>query len=181
MAHQFKVGDRVKVKESCLRFLTAHPVGPFTVEAVDGEHVYARCLGYGGYTHVGNIEPVTPAPALIDPAKKYTTRDGRAVRIYATDAGGEYPIHGAIKNGDEWKGCDWSTTGQRHLTIPQTSSDLIEVKPEREGWVNVYAAPAGSPFSVGVAYADKQDADAQTAVGGRIACLHIKFTEGEGL
>lgn len=38
----------------------------------------------------------TPVVTTFEPGKEYKTRDGRKVRIYATDAGGEYPIHGAV-------------------------------------------------------------------------------------
>ena len=47
---------------------------------------------------------------MIDPSKKYRTRDGRAVRIYATDGEGGYQIHGAVfKNG--WCPEVWDING----------------------------------------------------------------------
>lgn len=36
----------------------------------------------------------------IEVGKFYKTRDGRKVRIYAMDAGGNYPVHGAILDSD---------------------------------------------------------------------------------
>ena len=40
----------------------------------------------------------------IDINKKYKTRSGLPVRIYAVDGGGEYPVHGAVYNAeyDKW-------------------------------------------------------------------------------
>ena len=35
---------------------------------------------------------------MIDMKKKYRTKDGREVRIYATDGVGHYPVHGAVNN-----------------------------------------------------------------------------------
>lgn len=43
--------------------------------------------------------------------KKYTTRDGRPVRIYAVDASGDYPIHGAIYDGKLWNVSCWTHDG----------------------------------------------------------------------
>jgi hypothetical protein len=37
-----------------------------------------------------------PVKFPIEVGKKYYTEDGREVRIYATDAGGVFPIHGAV-------------------------------------------------------------------------------------
>lgn len=43
---------------------------------------------------------------------KYQTRDGRPVRIYATDTGGDYPIHGAIWYKDQWLTETWQPCGR---------------------------------------------------------------------
>ena len=37
---------------------------------------------------------------MISKDKQYKTRDGREVRVYATDGAGEFPIHGAVLNDD---------------------------------------------------------------------------------
>ena len=44
--------------------------------------------------------------------KQYTTQDGAEVRIYATDAGGPYPVHGACKNANGWNPIRWSIYGE---------------------------------------------------------------------
>jgi hypothetical protein len=51
---------------------------------------------------------------LIDSRNRYvTSRDSRKVRIYATDAGGDYPIHGAVYNNfiDQWEVAIWTEEG----------------------------------------------------------------------
>ena len=119
---------------------------------------------------------------MIDITKKYRTRDGREVRIYATDGADPYPVHGAIKNSDgEWCGSAWRVNGDYKLNAPTfDDDDLIEVKPriKREVWVNVY------PLHVSVTYETKADADkgAYQQVN-RIACvkLTIDCEEGHGL
>ena len=62
----------------------------------------------------------------IDKNRTYTTRDGRAVRIYATDAGGDYPIHGSTKEGDNWGLDEWDADGYWCAVSPWDENDLIE-------------------------------------------------------
>lgn len=68
---------------------------------------------------------------MIDITKKYKTRSGCEVRIYATDGGGDYPIHGAVKyKGDNyWSPRKWKDSGTEHWA---DSSDLIEVLPYQD-------------------------------------------------
>ena len=77
---------------------------------------------------------------MIDINKKYRTRDGREVRIYALDGGGGCPVHGTIFNKQlGWMLATWSMDGcalddiNHHL-------DLIEVKPriKRTVWLSLY-------------------------------------------
>ena len=74
----------------------------------------------------------------------HTTRDGKEARIYATDGGGVYPIHGAVKktNG-EWRVHQWNKNGFWH-DENETDNDLINVPEAVERWVNVY--PFGTNF-----------------------------------
>jgi hypothetical protein len=115
---------------------------------------------------------------MIDPKKLYRTRDGREVRIYAVDGGGEYPVHGAHYDGGRWSVCAWKKKG-RIFDDGECSLDLIEVRPriQREVWVNVY------PYAEGDCYHDtREEADIE-ASRHRIACvkLVIDCEEGEGL
>jgi len=112
---------------------------------------------------------------MIDPKKTYRTRDGREVRIYSIDAGGERPVHGATKDREGWCVKSWRADGT-YLTHHE-SVNLIEVRPriQREVWVNVY------PTCV-FACSTRNHADA-IATNDRIACvkLAIDVEEGEGL
>lgn len=115
---------------------------------------------------------------MIDKSKTYRTRDGREVRIYATDGAGVYCIHGAIKNNGEWEYMRWTNNGTFGGNIP-FDSDLIEVRPrhKRTVWLNVY----GSGIVPEVC-SSKERANLNAGCN-RIACIKIDFDfeEGEGL
>jgi len=66
------------------------------------------------------------------------TRDGREVRIYATDGKGKYPIHGAILTDGGWEDQTWTHDGCLLTEHSAEAEDLI-AKPQRvTGWMNVY-------------------------------------------
>jgi hypothetical protein len=115
---------------------------------------------------------------VIDINKTYRTRDGREVRIYATDGEGAFPIQGAILFGKGWRMRQWMKDGSAHINTGDSDSDLIEVRPrhKRTVWLNVY----GKPDDV-TAYSDKWKAN--QSVSPRIACIKVEldFEEGEGL
>ena len=48
----------------------------------------------------------------LDLSKPLQTRDGREARIYASDGGGEFPVHGAVKNFEVWRGASWTIAGK---------------------------------------------------------------------
>ena len=113
---------------------------------------------------------------MIDINKKYHTRDGREVRIYATDGGGHYPVHGAIKKGDDyWDVAGWTINGASLPIVD--SSDLIEAKPriKRTVWLNLYAHTT-------ITKSSRENADAMRA-GACLACVKVEIDceEGEGL
>ena len=118
---------------------------------------------------------------MIDKSKQYRTRDGREVRIYATDGGGKDHIHGAVKHEcGSWVAEHWFSGG-KYAFSGVHMKDLIEVKPriKREVWVNVYRQDDGEEFLEIAFHKDELD-----AVGdARIACvrLTIDCEEGEGL
>lgn len=117
---------------------------------------------------------------MIDKNKTYRTRGGHEVRIYATDGGGEYPVHGVTKLNGEWSFNDWTECGGHEVEVDESEFDLIEVKPriKREVWVNVYPEWLSSD----IAWPSKKNAD-KGAAPDRIACvrLTIDCEEGEGL
>ena len=106
----------------------------------------------------------------IDINKKSRTRDGREVRIYATDAGGKYPVHVAMKINTEWVPFNWKEDGNG---VAARGNDLIEVKEKIVRWVNVY--PTGECY----AYPSKEIATPARA--DCVACIRIEYEEGEGL
>jgi len=63
----------------------------------------------------------------IGPAR---TRDGREARIYATDGGGDFPIHGASLNDGQWSAECWMRDGR--LLGRSTEGDLIPPKLTRD-------------------------------------------------
>ncbi|MBL4753613.1 MAG: hypothetical protein JKY52_08495 [Flavobacteriales bacterium] len=71
--------------------------------------------------------------------KTYKTRDGREVRIYATDGCPGYAIHGAVRIEAGWTSEEWYHDGQYSTSIHGSGNDLIEVKPriKRTVWINV--------------------------------------------
>ena len=111
---------------------------------------------------------------MISMDKKYRTRDGREVRIYAVDGGGVHCVHGAVKNPEGWAMCSWMQGGSE---MPlEGSCDLIEVKPriKRTMWLNLYARE-DRPST-------KKEAD-EHAFDTRLACVKVEIDceEGEGL
>ena len=70
--------------------------------------------------------------------KQYKTRDGREVRIYATDGAGPYPVQGAIKRSEGWNCATWLSDGHV-IRCRENPDDLIEVKPRMkiERWIAI--------------------------------------------
>jgi hypothetical protein len=112
---------------------------------------------------------------MIDINKKYRTRDGREVRIYATDEGcGVASVHGAIKTKDGvWHVYSWSEDG---LSIfgRERNEDLIEVRPRHKRTVWLHVWNGGTVCATEESYYVPE---------GRIACIKVEldFEEGEGL
>jgi hypothetical protein len=79
---------------------------------------------------------------MIDINKQYRTRDGREVRIYATDGRAMYPIHGAILQQHGWQQSCWAVDGLHSISSSGNhSGDIIEVRPrhKRTVWVTVWS------------------------------------------
>ena len=112
---------------------------------------------------------------MIDINKQYRTRDGREVRIYATDGGGKNPVHGSIKQEDGWILQVWPKSGRYFEDDDEGYRiDLIEVRPrhKRTVWLHVWHS--------GTVCATEETYYVPT---GRIACIKVEldFEEGEGL
>ena len=113
---------------------------------------------------------------MIDINKKYRTRDGHPVELVTTSGRGKWPVWGYI--GDDTNIMRWTIDGSDGHTTGTTRSsvknDLVEVKPKRVLWLNVYSDGDS------VSHESREDADIRS-LDGRIACLKIEFEEGEGL
>jgi hypothetical protein len=110
---------------------------------------------------------------MIDLKKKYKTRDGRAVKLYTVTANPPYCVHGAIENDL----ASWTADGHSWGTRTEYQEDLLEVKPEIEGWVNIYSTDKQFLYI----HETREIADKEAKGSQRLACIKIKFTEGEGL
>ena len=111
---------------------------------------------------------------MIDINKKYRTRDGREVRIYATDGEGAFPIQGAVFFGKGWRMRQWMKDGSSTINTGDSDTDLIEVRPrhKRTVWLHVWNG--------GAVCATEEE---YYVPAGRIACIKVEldFEEGEGL
>lgn len=109
---------------------------------------------------------------MIDINKKYRTRDGREVRIYAVDGGEPRPVHGAFKDHDGWVVSHWPQDGIQYFEGPH---NLVEVKPriQRTVWLHI--------FNSGNIVAS--DGPAFCNITHRVACVKVEIDceEGEGL
>ena len=113
---------------------------------------------------------------MISKDKQYRTRDGREVRIYATD-GTSRPVHGAIKYPKDWRAETWLLDGS-WIYDEEHTLDLIEVRPriKRTVWLNVY------PDGCQTVLPSKEQAD-KFRISDRLACVRVEIDceEGEGL
>ena len=110
---------------------------------------------------------------MISKDKTYRTRDGREVRIYATDAHPLEPVHGAFQ---DYSGA-WNSTMWRHdgtNVYGKGETDLIEVKPriKRTVYLHIYDE-----------YTTVSDTTIQKTMNKPRSCVKVEIDceEGEGL
>jgi hypothetical protein len=125
---------------------------------------------------------------MISMDKQYKTRDGREVRIYAVDGGGEYPVQGAIHRPHDGRWITYLWTPDGRSVHDTDCCDLIEVRPTvtRIVWLvhfgpaSLHCAAAGHATREAAASYAKQcvNYDELLAVTGPHT---ITFTPGEGL
>ena len=111
---------------------------------------------------------------MIDINKKYRTRDGREVRIYATDGEHGELVHGAIKHKEYgWQSMLWFADGHYH-DGENSCRDLIEVRPRHKRTVWLHVFKNSTVCATEEAYYE---------ITNRIACIKVEldFEEGEGL
>ena len=115
---------------------------------------------------------------MIEKEKTYRTRDGRKVRIYATDGHPSEPVHGAFQDYScAWNSCMWSHDGTN--IYGKVDIDLIEVKPriKRTVWLNVFDNEV-----IHGGWLTKEEAQGYNP-NHLVACIKVDldFEEGEGL
>ena len=80
---------------------------------------------------------------LIIETGKVKTCDGLEVRIYATDGGGIYPVHGAIKLDHEWEFETWKLSGSYTDGEQDHRYDLTAIP--QPLYFNIYTYKTGNP------------------------------------
>ena len=123
---------------------------------------------------------------MIDINKKYRTRDGREVRIYATEGYGSYSVHGAVLTEEGWFPRCWTEHGElSHARLAHSAHDLIEVRPryKRTVWLNMYEIDEYHVGSISWDSWDSKELADERKMNNRIACVKVEldFEEGEGL
>ena len=69
----------------------------------------------------------------LEPGKHYRMRNGGEMRVYADDAWGAYPIHGAVYVAPYWSVYGWTIDGQFiFMSRLQHGHDIISEMPEAE-------------------------------------------------
>jgi hypothetical protein len=112
---------------------------------------------------------------MIDKNKVYKTKDGREVRIYATDGRAMYPIHGAILQEHGWQQSCWAVDGLHSISSSGNhSGDLIEVRPRHKRTVWLHVFKNSTVCATEEAYYE---------ITNRLACIKVEldYEEGEGL
>ena len=109
--------------------------------------------------------------------KKYTTRDGRPVRILCVDAKRKACIIGLvlIKETDEETPVAWYQDGSYTVYSKPDDYDLINAKAKKEGWVNVWK---GSEIFTGHTVFNSEEEALSIRTGCiRLACVKIEWEE----
>ncbi len=116
---------------------------------------------------------------MIDINKKYQTRGGQDVRIYATDGNANCPVHGAIKTrSNTWAHHAWLLNGQWLGSNIPHDNDLVEISQryKQVAWLNIKQDHSIDAFSK--EYYAREARDQNTIA--HIA-VYLDYQEGEGL
>jgi hypothetical protein len=90
----------------------------------------------------------------VDINKKYQTRGGNPVRIYAVDVtntSDKLSVHGAIFSRGDWTVESWTAEGcyfDDFNDCDKVPNDLVEAPAEKTVWVKVMLDSAGSTYAV---------------------------------
>jgi hypothetical protein len=78
-----------------------------------------------------NQQDKTMSDLIINTTDTYKTKNGGKVRIYAVDAGGDYPVHGAIwfETLGAWLPAQWTIHGKMSTSGEELLNDLVKTSP----------------------------------------------------
>jgi hypothetical protein len=113
-----------------------------------------------------------------DPTKPVQRRDGKSARIIATDAICYAPIIALITSDDGGEFVQFHFHDGEFAGKAPDTYDLVNIPQKISGWINIYSN--SSPTYSIYLHNTREQADS-SAYGGRIACIHVEFEEGEGL
>ena len=114
----------------------------------------------------------------IDMNHKYQTRDGRAVRILATDlVGNVWPVIGVMMESNGIEVCRaWGANGISSNDGHPSDADLIPVPTKHEGWMPVRFYVPGGHWTNGRIYDSEQEAITATPGDGAIVA-HVTWED----
>ena len=114
----------------------------------------------------------------IEMGKKYQTAEGWPVTIIATEflLNGEHKTIGMMEREFGYELLIWDAEG---VCDRLEGMSLVEVKEKKTVWLNVFPAADLDPRPVATCHASRQHADIMAY--GRVACIEVSYTEGEGL
>jgi hypothetical protein len=119
---------------------------------------------------------------LVAMTKEYRTRDGKEVRLYAVNASGPFPVHGAIRATDGyWFVYGWTADGKGRIDSRNHEWDLVE-EPARvrtTAWVSVYKVLGKYTFGVYEDYCQAKNDNAADCLA--IVKVDIDCEQVEGI
>lgn len=122
---------------------------------------------------------------MISKDKKYKTRGNREVRIYATDGGGTYPVHGAISTDGDWATATWTKSGKHDKYVPkETRFDLIEDPKDHTFDIYLFERHDGTVYTVSrdpLLFSSYPPISYHKEGIKLLSKKRITFTEGEGI
>lgn len=82
-----------------------------------------------------------------EPGKEYKIRDGHRARVYATDGGGMWNVHGAVYEDETgWRPVEWDEAGKAPASDGDDPTDLMPPEPHKQ-YVWMWARSEGANVS----------------------------------
>ena len=117
---------------------------------------------------------------VLDLNKPVQTRDGRKVRVLATDRkGAHYPVLGLLTQADDEETVESWTLAGEFYSGDTDEADLVNVPEKIVGYLNVYGTRSQYGQTSYRLYDSRAIADAEADdMRGRIACIRVECEEG---